>query len=118
MATRCSLFTFLVIATMAAQAFAYDPEEVEWEKLSLNEAANLIADKPQACPEHEYYRQCGSYCPETCATLNKPVACPNVCRAGCFCRRGRVRDITGNCVRPSECSVQGSPRDLSRDSSE
>lgn len=31
------------------------------------------------------------------------VNCPAVCNTGCFCAEGFVRDVSGNCIRDSEC---------------
>ncbi|XP_030745469.1 chymotrypsin inhibitor-like [Sitophilus oryzae] len=58
----------------------------------------------QACRgPHEEYLTCGSSCPPSCSRRN-PGACIAVCKKGCFCRRGYLRqDRTGRCVRPSQC---------------
>ncbi|XP_011299069.1 chymotrypsin inhibitor-like [Fopius arisanus] len=51
----------------------------------------------QRCRRNEVWRDCGSRCPPTCRRP-RPV-CAAVCRAGCFCRPGLIRNNRGVCVR-------------------
>nr|ABF18118.1 TIL domain-containing cysteine-rich salivary secreted peptide [Aedes aegypti] len=49
------------------------------------------------------YRDCGSACPLTCTNMNRNFMCIMVCRSGCFCRQGLVRNSNNRCIKPSEC---------------
>ncbi|KAG8183312.1 hypothetical protein JTE90_002804 [Oedothorax gibbosus] len=72
-------------------------------------------DKPtkpptETCGKDEQYYQCTPDCKNTCANYNRPhVACPKICRRGCFCKEGLVKREDGKCVRPSECNTPTKP---------
>lgn len=58
------------------------------------------------CPTNEVFKTCGTACPETCDTIQKPNetrVCTFNCVIGCACEDGFVRDCDGRCVLPSEC---------------
>lgn len=56
--------------------------------------------------EHEYYTDCGTACPLSCAVPSVEF-CTLQCVPGCFCEDGYVRDDNGNCILPQDCSNQG-----------
>jgi hypothetical protein len=57
------------------------------------------------CGENEVYSTCGSGCGDlTCKQPDsKNLVCPAVCKVGCFCGEGYVRDANGKCVTPDQC---------------
>lgn len=57
------------------------------------------------CPDREVYTTCGSGCGElTCdKPTNKDRICPAVCRVGCTCKSGFVRNREGVCIREQNC---------------
>lgn len=60
----------------------------------------------QECPENEEYNECGSSCEADC---NNPtlegVICNEMCKSGCFCVEGYVRDPEcGRCVPLEWCN--------------
>ncbi|GFT53006.1 hypothetical protein NPIL_616831 [Nephila pilipes] len=57
----------------------------------------------QICGLNEEYKECGTACPATCLNFNKPRICIDLCRPGCFCVDGFVRNDQGECVAPSQC---------------
>lgn len=64
--------------------------------------------------ENAEYTECGSICSRTCDDERNPIRkfriCPTICRRGCFCKKGFVRDNQNQCVKPETCcqSIQGS----------
>ncbi|GFV25848.1 zonadhesin [Trichonephila clavipes] len=61
---------------------------------------------PLVCKENEEYKECGTSCPITCATVaNPPVPCSLLCTSGCFCKPGFVRGPNGKCILPALCPV-------------
>lgn len=44
---------------------------------------------------------CGSPCEATCA--NRHPICPLVCKRGCFCKNGYIRDNVKRCIPESAC---------------
>ena len=64
---------------------------------------------------HETWNSCGSACPRQCPFLDArtgklttgPEACIAVCRSGCFCEAGYVRDAkrSGECVQTAKCTA-------------
>uniref|UniRef100_A0A1W7R7M7 Putative til domain-containing cysteine-rich salivary secreted peptide n=1 Tax=Aedes albopictus TaxID=7160 RepID=A0A1W7R7M7_AEDAL len=51
------------------------------------------------------YLECGSACPLTCRNMNRNFMCITVCRSGCFCRKGLVRNEDNKCIEPSHCLI-------------
>ncbi|XP_065092417.1 SCO-spondin-like [Ochlerotatus camptorhynchus] len=50
------------------------------------------------------YRLCGDQCPRTCENLEPEEPCIQVCRRGCYCKKGYVRENkSGRCILPCEC---------------
>uniref|UniRef100_T1D5L4 Putative til domain-containing cysteine-rich salivary secreted peptide n=1 Tax=Psorophora albipes TaxID=869069 RepID=T1D5L4_9DIPT len=61
--------------------------------LSLTIAASVIYPIDEICTRsNEVYRSCGTACPETCSNIGRPIVCIAVCRTGCFCKAGYVRN--------------------------
>jgi hypothetical protein len=58
------------------------------------------------CGENEVYSTCGSGCGDLSCQQpdSKNLVCPAVCRVGCFCAEGYVRDANGKCVTPDQCT--------------
>ncbi|CAG2163294.1 unnamed protein product [Oppiella nova] len=51
---------------------------------------------------NEEHTKCGS-CEKSCADRNKEMMCASVCREGCFCKKGYVRDANKDCIEPDKC---------------
>ena len=61
----------------------------------------------QECGDHEHYTDCGSACPKTCDNYKDTGRmCIALCKAGCFCDQGYVKDKSGICVEPNQCISQ------------
>ncbi|XP_058463185.1 cysteine-rich venom protein 6 [Malaya genurostris] len=58
--------------------------------------------QPEICPKPSVYSDCGSPCEATCRVPN-PGLCITVCKKGCFCPSGYLRNDVGKCVLPSKC---------------
>jgi hypothetical protein len=54
------------------------------------------------CPDHEVFSSCDKMCEKTCENQN-PIFCPEICKPGCVCEPGWVRNENGICVRIEEC---------------
>lgn len=51
----------------------------------------------------EEFKECGTSCPPTCGKTD--LMCIMMCRAGCFCKEGLIRDdSTGKCVNVNDCT--------------
>ena len=60
--------------------------------------------KASPCPKNEIYNECGSSCPVTCANKDyPPQPCIALCKSGCFCARGYLRNKVGRCVLRKNC---------------
>lgn len=60
----------------------------------------------QECPENEEFKDCGPYCQPDCNSeaAAKPMFCIDLCRTGCFCKNGFLRDpSTGKCIPKEWC---------------
>lgn len=57
-----------------------------------------------SCQRNESYSACGTRCEATCSNpTNAGTSCIQVCKEGCYCNKGYVRDINGFCVRIADC---------------
>ncbi|KAH9408472.1 hypothetical protein TYRP_012147 [Tyrophagus putrescentiae] len=72
----------------------------------------LAATANETCKENEVYRTCGTPCQEHCPAYNgrgqvetAPLHCVKMCKTGCFCAEGLVRDLkrNGACVQRKAC---------------
>src|SRR5258705_177132 len=60
----------------------------------------------QCTKPHEEFLRCGNHksCVTTCMNKDvKHMACPRICKSGCFCKGGYVRDANNNCIDPAKC---------------
>ncbi|GFU13365.1 papilin [Nephila pilipes] len=58
----------------------------------------------QVCGENEHFNECGTDCPLTCDNYeDAPLVCNFMCRIGCECKKGFVKNSNGKCVRPEQC---------------
>ncbi|XP_039439707.1 zonadhesin-like [Culex pipiens pallens] len=67
------------------------------------------------CGKNEIFSKCGTACPTTCDTilgLTDNRICPTICRIGCVCQNGFVRNQSGQCVAPSECPGVSTPEPI------
>ncbi|XP_073426616.1 von Willebrand factor-like [Dendrobates tinctorius] len=55
----------------------------------------------KCCSGNTEYQQCGSACPPTCD--NRSPVCTKVCTPGCFCKKGTIRNVKGECVKVEKC---------------
>ncbi|CAJ0915572.1 unnamed protein product [Ranitomeya imitator] len=55
------------------------------------------------CKAGEEYKTCGSPCAPTCSNMGRVVACPAMCKIGCFCKDGTLRNDKGECVTKEKC---------------
>ncbi|XP_073513666.1 serine protease inhibitor swm-1-like [Phyllobates terribilis] len=53
------------------------------------------------CKAGEEYKTCGSPCPPTCN--NRSPICATVCKPGCFCKKGTMKNDKGKCVKVKDC---------------
>lgn len=60
----------------------------------------------EECPENEEYNECGSSCEADCSNPTlEGVICNKMCKSGCFCAEGYVRDTTyGKCIPVEWCN--------------
>lgn len=69
-------------------------------------AISSVLGAVKRCPgKNMVFSQCGgeSSCWRTCENLNKSLACKKVCRSGCVCKEGFIRNDAGECIEPSQC---------------
>ncbi|XP_071037337.1 zonadhesin isoform X32 [Parasteatoda tepidariorum] len=85
--------------------------------LVLNDENKCV--KPEFCPrpvrecknpDQQYY-DCIPDCTNTCDNFGKTVACPKICKPGCFCKPGLVLNNENVCVKPKECPNSGFCKD-------
>lgn len=56
------------------------------------------------CAENEKWSDCGTACEASCKTIFEPPQnCNFLCKPGCFCKEGYVRDSTGKCIPKEWC---------------
>ncbi|ETN73327.1 trypsin Inhibitor like cysteine rich domain protein [Necator americanus] len=65
--------------------------------LFMESSSFTVLTSPRLCPPNEVYKSCGG-CEPTCLTSKIPVACTDVCRQGCQCIPGFLRNSDGKCV--------------------
>lgn len=53
------------------------------------------------CKGNEEYKECGK-CEGTCQYPSHGY-CSESCQKGCFCKKGYVRDESGECIAEDEC---------------
>ncbi|VDM11094.1 unnamed protein product [Wuchereria bancrofti] len=59
------------------------------------------------CSITEEFKECGSVCEETCDNFGQPIICTKQCSAGCFCKKGYIREKKGGCcVLPELCGIE------------
>lgn len=64
-----------------------------------------IPVKDCECPLNEHSTICGAGCEPTCESPDpNKLICTEICRKGCICDEGYVRNKQGNCVAPEKCS--------------
>ncbi|CAO4382635.1 unnamed protein product [Caenorhabditis nigoni] len=57
------------------------------------------------CPgKNQEWLECGSACPKKCGE-KEPEACIDVCREGCFCKKGFCLNKLGQCVANNNCGI-------------
>ncbi|XP_030844630.1 scavenger receptor cysteine-rich protein isoform X2 [Strongylocentrotus purpuratus] len=69
------------------------------------------------CPEGMTFNECGSGCgPSSCENLPRDI-CPRICRAGCFCPEGLVKDQDGGdrCIPLDHCQDRHCPDGMAYD---
>ncbi|XP_070503150.1 fibulin-1-like [Chironomus tepperi] len=57
--------------------------------------------KCNKCPKNEEYNECGTYCEQKC--FGPKVQCIQLCKKGCFCKKGFVRGPDGRCIPIDSC---------------
>ncbi|PRD33207.1 UNVERIFIED_CONTAM: Cysteine-rich venom protein 6 [Trichonephila clavipes] len=72
----------------------------------------FFESESERCPEGEIYYACTPTCGSTCDTQSSESrrSCSQVCRPGCFCRKGFVKTRDGTCVLPQNCPENQSKR--------
>ncbi|GFR11833.1 tissue factor pathway inhibitor [Trichonephila clavata] len=66
----------------------------------------------QVCGVNEQFNGCGTDCPLTCDNYdNPPIFCNKMCRIGCECKKGFVRNRAGKCVKPEQCPQRAAALD-------
>ncbi|CAG2110049.1 unnamed protein product [Medioppia subpectinata] len=69
----------------------------------MNECFNTVTGKT-CTKSNEEHNSCGSSCAKTCQNQNKQMMCASVCKDGCYCKKGYIRDEkSGQCVSPDKC---------------
>ena len=79
------------------------------------EVPYIVMDEPK-CGPNEVFTTCGSACPAHCPVKDPktgqilpdtPIICPPVCKIGCVCAQGFVRDAkkSNACVEKSLCTA-------------
>lgn len=62
---------------------------------------------PKICPDGEVYSECSGDCQPDCSSLYEPFICTRICKRGCICPKGYVRDWTGKCIPKTKCPKCG-----------
>ena len=101
---QTSLLTITTVAVVAALYF------------TAFTVSAAVVPQEHHCTLNEQFTTCGTMCPERCPIRNERTgeidtgagrACIAMCRVGCVCAPGMVRDLKRNsaCVLRAECSA-------------
>ncbi|XP_077112439.1 zonadhesin-like [Ranitomeya variabilis] len=69
--------------------------------LTLLFIAIIVPSAATRCKAGEVYNGCGSPCPPSCS--NRSPICADMCKSGCFCKNGTMRNDKGECVKVEKC---------------
>lgn len=91
-----------IYCTHLCQSADVDPEGPDDISAPNDTALPVLLGESEDCSgPNETYQECGTACPESCDFV--PEACIQVCRSGCFCIPGFVRDADGICIDRNDC---------------
>ncbi|XP_077552733.1 chymotrypsin-elastase inhibitor ixodidin-like [Haemaphysalis longicornis] len=68
--------------------------------------AALADGQGHRCGPNKIYYKCGRACPRVCQQP-PPDRCSPDCVAGCFCKRGFIRDKNDECITERKCFSRG-----------
>ncbi|NP_999764.1 scavenger receptor cysteine-rich protein precursor [Strongylocentrotus purpuratus] len=105
------------ICPLLCRAGCFCPEGLVKDRDGGDRCIHLDQCQDRHCPEGMTFDECGSGCgPASCENLPRDI-CPRICRAGCFCPEGLVKDQDGGdrCIPLDHCQDRHCPDGMAYD---
>ncbi|XP_072327746.1 mucin-2-like isoform X2 [Scyliorhinus torazame] len=105
---ECTCATFEELARQCTNLPAISDDDYEFFGPNWKEWRSTISCGSPACPENQFYKECGAMCVPTCSDPETQQQCDQ-CVNACECPKGTVLDDirdTGRCIDKTACPCE------------
>ncbi|XP_038668142.1 mucin-2-like [Scyliorhinus canicula] len=105
---ECTCATFEELARQCTDLPAISDDDYEFFGPNWKEWRSTISCGSPACPENQFYKECGAMCVPTCSDPETQQQCDQ-CVNACECPKGTVLDDirdTGRCIDKTACPCE------------